>query len=353
VADHLLLHKHDNEKVNPMNTLPSRTLLIRLLVLLALPAALSSAQAATRTVCKSGCEFSRINAAVQAAASGDTISIAAGTYFENVVVTNKNLTISGDSEDGTVIDGGWGGTTLTVTGELSSNATLTNGTVSLNQLTLTHGSASGLVLSGLTGTLYKLAVISNLSANEGTGAGGGIQILDSNITILNSIVAHNRATLGNGGGISADRTVVTGSTVTLTHTDIFDNSALFGGGVFIGPLSTMTLSSGVLSSNNASYGAGVFLGTFTHLNVEETGLLIFNSSTMANNHASISGGGISVLQHGDGLATFDHSFIVGNASGGPGGGIELNPDGSVTLTDTLVAGNSPDNCAGQGTPTCP
>ena len=47
------------------------------------------------TVCKQGCEHKVINSAVAAAASGDTVSIGPGTYFENVVISNKNLTVTG------------------------------------------------------------------------------------------------------------------------------------------------------------------------------------------------------------------------------------------------------------------
>src|ERR1700761_2871672 len=134
---------------------------------------LGAAQAATRSVCVSGCEYTKINAAIAAANSGDTISIAAGTYFENVVVTDKNLTITGYSEDYTVIDGGYKGTTLTISG--ASSAT---NTVTLNKLTLTHGSASGLAINSAGVTLFKVVVISNLSSGNGAGAGGGILALD-------------------------------------------------------------------------------------------------------------------------------------------------------------------------------
>ena len=308
----------------------------------------SRAQAATRSVCKSGCEYTRINAAIEAASNGDTISIAAGTYFENVVVSGKNLTINGYSEDYTVIDGGFQGTTLTITGESS-----TTNSVTLNKLTLTHGSASGLSINSAAVTLYKVVVISNVAANNGAGAGAGILALDSNVTMSQSIVAHNRAPTGQGGGISADRTAVIGSNITITNSDIFDNSALNGGGVYIGPLSTITMTSSTLTSNGAKLGAGAYIGAFRHFSVEETGFLTFDSSTMANNHADDSGGGIYVTIEDDG-GSFDHSFIVGNRAGITGGGISLPEDGSVTLTDTTVAGNSPNNCSGiNGGQACP
>ena len=172
------------------------------------------AQAATRTVCKAGCEYNQINTAIETAAAGDTISVASGTYFENVVVTDKNLTINGSSEDYTVIDGGYHGAALSITGKSSAK-----NTVNLNKLTITHGSASGLAISAATVNLEKVVVISNLSANNGSGAGGGILALDSIVNMSQSIIAHNRATTGSGGGIDADRTEVIGSAVTITSSE--------------------------------------------------------------------------------------------------------------------------------------
>jgi len=60
------------------------------------------ALAAKTTVCASGCAFSSIQAAITAASSGATITIASGTYVENVVVT-KPLTLRG-AGTGTVIE---------------------------------------------------------------------------------------------------------------------------------------------------------------------------------------------------------------------------------------------------------
>jgi hypothetical protein len=50
--------------------------------------------ASASTVCNSGCDFSSIQAAVNAAPAGTTIDVASGTYNENVVI-DKTLTING------------------------------------------------------------------------------------------------------------------------------------------------------------------------------------------------------------------------------------------------------------------
>ena len=68
-----------------------------------------------------GC-YATIGAAVSAAAAGDTITVAAGTYSENVLV-NKSLTLSGN---GAVIDGNGAGVVVVITAD---NVTLEGFTI--------------------------------------------------------------------------------------------------------------------------------------------------------------------------------------------------------------------------------
>lgn len=68
-----------------------------------------TASAATVTVCPAigpGCTFDNVQAAVTAAAAGDTITIAAGTYLQTAgVVITKALTLDGAGPSQTIIDG--------------------------------------------------------------------------------------------------------------------------------------------------------------------------------------------------------------------------------------------------------
>jgi hypothetical protein len=57
-------------------------------------AAAGTASAAGKTVCSSGCAYTSIQAAINAASPGATITIGAGNYYENVTV-NKSVTLRG------------------------------------------------------------------------------------------------------------------------------------------------------------------------------------------------------------------------------------------------------------------
>ncbi|MFV9677836.1 MAG: hypothetical protein ACNYVW_09330, partial [Methanosarcinales archaeon] len=69
---------------------------------------------ATITVCHSGCDYASIQAAVDAADSGDTIEVHSGTYYENVDV-NKTLSLKGvDTGSGKpVVDAGGNDSAIT------------------------------------------------------------------------------------------------------------------------------------------------------------------------------------------------------------------------------------------------
>ena len=82
-------------------------------ILLLITGATVPAHADTLTVCSSGCDYTSIQAAIDAANRGtvftpeDTIELGAETFLESPVIENKYLAIRGAGASITVIDGGF------------------------------------------------------------------------------------------------------------------------------------------------------------------------------------------------------------------------------------------------------
>lgn len=203
----------------------------------------SLARADTITVCLDGsCDFTSVGAAVDAAAEGDLILVAAGTYMLSAPISlyDKDLVIRGavdaSGRPTTVLNGQ--NTTYHINALVQTSATvienlvLTNGRSTQNGAiymfgcqgtTIRNCSVRGnqrgaIGINNSNVTMIGCEIVDN-AAGPGTSAGGGIYVAGT-ISLIDCVVSGNSASYS-GGGIY----VPNGSVVNLTRTRICGNTA--------------------------------------------------------------------------------------------------------------------------------
>jgi hypothetical protein len=271
-----------------------------------------SAAAADVFVCEGHCRFATIQSGIDAAHSGDTVHVAAGTYFENVVIRNKGLTLLGDDEVSTVIDGQFRAPVITL-GAIGDNPTKT---VTIRGFTITHGSGD---------------------------EGGGIFVLGAVLDLQFSTVIANKASQ-NGGGIALE---IPGAPVSkISHSVIAKNSAAgFGGGIRVGAEVVAQITDSTIARNSAGLRGGALHG-------EGASNTTITGTTLSDNSSQQDGGGIYV-EGGEPKASLSlsTSAVVENTAARNGGGILR--IGGLTLTNDVLGLNRPTDCAEGGGGACP
>ncbi|MDY9923176.1 DUF11 domain-containing protein [Methanobacterium sp.] len=261
-----------------------------------------------------------------------TVNVADGIYKEAVVI-NKNVTLLGQSQTGTIIDGYNTVRPLTIN---SGTVTLINFTIQ-NGISTDGGGISNMGYLTITDTILK---DNTATSTEEDVYGGGIYN-EGTLTINNSTVSDNTATGSNnayGGGIYNSGTLsIVNSTIT-NNTATTNNGYADGGGIS-NEFGTITINKSSITNNTASttgsggdvYGGGIsnsFIGDLT-----------INNSLIINNTATGSGGDV----YGGGISnwgaflTINHSTLAGNTAIGIngivyGGGISNNGDSTITGT---------------------
>ncbi|TWU58392.1 CHRD domain-containing protein [Rubripirellula reticaptiva] len=240
--------------------------------------------------------------------------------------TIVNNVASGDAAD----DGGGGifnnGGTLTV-----SDAIIT-----ANAADGTLGSGGGIFSTDGNVTIDSTRIGGPVAAdgNLANRAGGGVEVVDGNLTLnLGTDVSFNTAGI-NGGGLHS-----TGAAIVTSNMVIFgsNTAASEGGGLWNSATGTLSINGGsitsnVASGNNAANGGG---GLFNN-----GGDLQISGATIDGNVAdgsSGSGGGILNL---GGSLTVINTAITDNTANRAGGGIEVTDGSATTLTNVSLDGNN-------------
>jgi hypothetical protein len=295
----------------------------------------TSAGAATLCVGpKAGC-FAQIQPAVNAAADGDTIALAAGTFAGGITI-DKSINLQGAGAAKTTISGG--GPVVTI-----FRATASDGLdVSIDGVTVTGG-------------------LNDSEPDNAVVFGGGVAIPTSQL--------NQPPFNGTGATVSISNSVITGNTV-MSHSVIppgfcspvracgFNE----GGGIDNGGVLTLT---NTQVTNNTAGSTSAFVSAASDsgsggINNHFASALFLHNSVVSGNHAvsnsgianSASAGGIG----SDGALDIEDSTVSGNTveytgsmdfddQDGLGGGIIVGEEGFyphpiVTIRNTQVSGNN-------------
>jgi len=252
--------------------------------------------------------YATIQAAIDAASSGDTVLVSAGTYVENLTLDIRNAGITLKSESGadsTIIDGNINGSVIAING--ARNTTV-------DGFTITNGSGIGF---------------------GSTTRGGGIFINNNNVTIQNCIIYNNEVTAF-GGGIY----VYNGNSITISNCAIYSNAAtLSGGGIGI-ESDTVTISRCRIYNNsatgdeNGNGGGGIWAKDASPM---ITNCIIYGNEVTAHDGV---GAGIGLVSTATASPVITNCTITRNKGvGDRGAGIGLGRCDPI-ITNTIIANNT-------------
>jgi len=331
-------------------------------------------------------DYNTIQAAVDAASSGDTIYVYNGRYHENIIIS-KSLTLLGQDEANVIIDGDRSGNCI----KLSSSDVIVNG------FTITNASDSGLY------AIYSDLNVGNVTITDNTKPGiyfysgkaftirnstidrnGGGIIYGGSAATGNAVVEDNIITNNIGSGISIS--LAEGRSATIANNKIDNNAGSSSDGISVSIASSgglMTIENNPVTSSGryGIYLRGVKTGsTVSDFSVESSGSyglyavssdlnvenvtitdntkpgIYFNSGkafTIRNSTIDRNGGGIIYGGSANGDAVVEDNIITNNT--GSGISISLAERRSATVTNNKIdnnAGSSSDgiycNIAGTG-----
>ena len=259
---------------------------------------------------------------------------------------------------------------VTVTGPGSANLSVSAATdkifylynagvskdVSISGLTLTGG-AKGIV-SWSTNLVVDDVVVSGVTAGTGiTATSLGHPELDQSLTIRNSVITGASSTSDGAGIRVADG--FGDHAIEITNTEITNNTGFTTGGLRVLDASSVVIADSVISGNTSTSGNGG--GAFFDFAVGDVkiisttvdgnssgnwgGGLYFNSATVEimdstiSNNTAVSGGGGVQFDSGSTVASISNTTITGNTASG-GGGISMEAIASLTINQSTITNNT-------------
>lgn len=261
--------------------------------------------------------FSEITSAAN---SGDTVVFDLDCSGSNQIVVPGEIAIGSRT---VIVDGVGHQVTLNGNDSVRFFTVGAAGSLSLKQLTLTHGHASGdggaILSAGLLG-------LRNVTITRSVASGNGGAISSSSLLSIQGGTLDNNGALGDGGALAVSGTTgVQGVTLT-------SNNANNNGGA-IANAGTLTVNRDMFNGNSGADGGALYSSAGT--------LSLLNSTLSFNLQTGGGGGGLSVY---GGTATVRNSTLVDDQTFGFGSQELYNGGGSVAVGNSIVLASTA--CAG-------
>jgi hypothetical protein len=297
----------------------------------------SAALADTWTVDDDGkADFDNIQAAVDAASDGDEIIVMPGTYTSTqdghvVNMLGKAVTLrSSDPTDPDVVA-----------------ATIIDGEDARRGLACFNDETSGTIIDGFTiSNGFSANFDYNNNGSIGTNevnSGGGIYLFESIPIIQNCIFENNNSPadyFGQGGG----GIYINGGDGASIAGCIFKfNEGGYGGGIHLQSTNFVNISSCHFFGNTATITSGSDGGALR----SDHSTSVIHNSIFTENNANGEGG---ALIYNNSTGTISGSYLSNNNAGGSGGGIYIvSSNSKITVLDSTVCSNLPDQINGEWT----
>lgn len=203
--------------------------------------------------------------------------------------------------------------------------------------TVIDGNATGRIFTLQAGgnlTINDSIVTNGVSSNVDRNFAGGVRSYDAVLNINNSTFSNHL-----GGAINFTRSSGSITDSVIENNDSFGAAAAYYNGGLTISSSTVTVTNSTISGNNTSSGTagggGVYVG-----NYDGPVSMTMTNTTISGNTSVNRGGGISHTDYGNGSTmNITNVTIINNTSTGNGGGIS-NDASTVTLSQTLISGNT-------------
>ena len=205
-----------------------------------------------------------------------------------------------------------------------------------NMVTISGNGSVRIIQAGDLGTHTGSAELRNLELARGnsTGYGGAILMTGDFLVLDNVVISHSTAGIGGGGLFTQDgKTTIDGC---LFISNVLDSGT---GGGLMNSMADIDIRNSTFTLNSAASGGG---GLFTGYG----GTVTITNSTFSGNSSEYYGSAIRNFKVT--ALTLDYVTIANNTSThlGGGGALDVENDGTITITNSVVAGNAGYDCRG-------